>query len=403
MTKLWQTAADLNDLVEAYTVGNDYVFDTMLLPYDIEGTLAHVDMLAKIGVLEQPEYKRVAEALQGINTLYQKGEFQVTREQEDSHTAIEQYITEKLGDTGKKIHTGRSRNDQALVMMRLYMKAVLAKLDGQLQGLVETFDNKAQKTENIPMPGHTHMQKAMPTTVGTWLGAYRDAFADLAPAVQATAVLVDQNPLGSAAGFGVIGLKLDREYTTDKLGFSKTQQNPIYCGLSRGYFELAVLQMCELIMTLSGRFARDMLLFTTQEFDYFSLPPEFTTGSSIMPNKRNYDVFEVMRGNAELSRGYCAQVQAIIGGIGSGYQRDLALTKAPFIRGAELTKDTLDVLLNVIPELKVHKAKLKAAMTDDLYATEKVYKLVGRGVPFRDAYNQVKRQLFREEDQDGQD
>jgi argininosuccinate lyase len=400
MTKLWQTSTNLNMAVEAYTVGDDYVFDTLLLPYDLEGTLAHVAMLAKIGVLQQSEYEQVAAVLQEIKALHQKGKFQVLQEQEDCHTAIEQYVTEKLGDIGKKIHTGRSRNDQAFVMMRLYMKDVLAGLGEQLHAIVEAYDQKAKQAKGIPMPGYTHMQKAMPTNVSTWLGAYQDAFADLIPMVQVTQILVDQNPLGSAAGFGVTGLKLDREYTTARLGFAKTQENPIYCGLSRGYFELVVLQVCELMMALAGRFACDMLLFTTQEFDYFSLPPEYTTGSSIMPNKRNYDVFEIMRGNAKVLAGYHSQVGAIVAGIGSGFQRDLQLTKEPFVKGAELINSTLNILIQSVPELKINKSKLKAAMTDDLYATERVYKLVAQGVPFRDAYKQVKEQLFPKEAKD---
>ncbi len=395
--KLWETTTTLHDTAEAYTVGNDPALDTFLLPYDLKGTDAHAAMLVKIGVLKQAEYTQIKAVLKNIKDLHQKGTFQVTQEQEDCHTAIEQYITAKLGNTGKKIHTGRSRNDQSLVMMRLYMKAVLAMLEKQLQDLSGAFAVQAEQAKDIPMPGYTHMQKAMPTTVGTWLQAYSDAFADLVPTVQAAGKLIDQNPLGSAAGFGVSGLELNPEYTTRKLGFSKTQQNPIYCGLSRGYFELMVLQLCELVMTMSGRFAVDMLLFTTQEFDYFSLPPEFTTGSSIMPNKRNYDIFEVIRGNAKLAAGYTIQIQAIVGGIGSGYQRDLALTKEPFVKGAELAKNTIDLLLHVVPELKIHTTKLTAAMSEDLYATEKVYKLVAQGVPFRDAYKQVKKQLFTKE------
>lgn len=394
MTKLWQTAGGLHAAVEAYTVGNDPALDTLLLPYDLEGTGAHAAMLVKIGVLEEDEYQQVAQALQDIKALHAKGEFRVTQAQEDCHTAIEQYLTGKLGDAGKKIHTGRSRNDQSLVMLRLYMKDVLAALEDQLKELSKAFAAEAEKTKDIPMPGYTHMQKAMPTKVGTWLGAYGDAFADLAPLVRAVARLIDQNPLGSAAGVGVTGLELDREFTAEKLGFDKVQENPVYSGLSRGYFELMVLQVCELAMTVAGRFAADMLLFTTQEFDYFSLPAEFTTGSSIMPNKRNYDIFEVLRGNAKIVAGYSSQVQAVIGGIGSGYQRDLALTKEPLIKGAELTKNTAELLLHAVPELKVNEAKLKASMTDDLYATEKVYGLVAQGVPFRDAYKQVKDELF---------
>ncbi len=402
MAKIWQTTGSTpSEVVEAYTVGEDYIFDTLLLPYDLEGTLAHVGMLVKIGVMEQSEYEQVETVLKEIKALHAKGKFQVLREQEDCHTAIEQYLTEKLGDIGKKIHTGRSRNDQALVMMRLYMKDVLSDVAQQLEALIEAYESKMKQATGIPMPGYTHLQKAMPTTVSDWLGAYRDALHDLLPMVEATKAMIDQNPLGSAAGFGVTGLELDREYTTEKLGFSKTQQNPLYCGISRGYFELIVLQACELTMILAGRFACDMLLFTTQEFDYFSLPPEFTTGSSIMPNKRNYDVFEIMRGNTKVLAGYYAQIGAIIGSIGNGFQRDLQLTKEPFMKGAELTKNTLTMLIHAVPELKINESKLQAAMTDDLYATERVYKLVAGGMPFRDAYLQIKEELFPKEIKDG--
>lgn len=398
--KLWQTSAGLDDLIEAYTVGDDHLTDMRLLPYDIEGTAAHVSMLEKIGVLSAREHKQVAKTLQEILDLHAKGGFSISRGQEDCHTAIEQYVTEKLGDTGKKIHTGRSRNDQALTMMRLYMKSALDGMEAGLRELTKVLKSKADQAKGVPMPGYTHMQKAMPSTVSDWLDAYADGFNDLLPVVRATKTLIDQNPLGSAAGFGVKGLEPDREHTAEELGFKKVQHNPLYCGLSRGYFELAVLQTFSLVMTLCGRFASDMLLFTTQEFGYFSLPPEFTTGSSIMPNKRNYDLFEIMRGDAKLVGGHCAQIQAILGGMTGGYQRDLSLTKEPFVKGTDLTAQSVAVLIRVVPELKIHEEALKASMTDDLYATEKVYGLVSQGVPFRDAYKQVKHELFGPEAED---
>jgi argininosuccinate lyase len=402
MSRLWQTSGGTHAAAEAYTVGDDPELDGILLPYDLQATDAHAAMLVKASVLTAAEYKKVSAALDEIKKSHAAGTFQITREQEDGHTAIEQCLTDKLGDTGKKIHTGRSRNDQSLVMLRLYMKDFLGGLESGLGSLAKVFTARAKQHKNTPMPGYTHLQKAMPTTVGAWLGAYGDAFADLVPITRSVRTLIDQNPLGSAAGFGVKGLKIDREHTAGTLGFAKVQDNPLYAGLSRGYFELALLQVCSLTMTLAGRFASDMLLFTTQEFGYFSLPPAFTTGSSIMPNKRNYDIFEVMRGNAKLVDGYCGQVQAITGSIGGGYQRDLALTKGPFLRGTGITAATVGLLVQAVSELQVHEDALKAAMTDDLYATEKVYDLVAQGVPFRDAYKQVKEELFPKENEDGQ-
>lgn len=403
MSKLWQTTnTNSSDIVEAYTVGDDYIFDTMLVPYDVEGTVAHVMMLAKINVLSEEENNQVIKALDEIKKLHAEDNFKVLPEQEDCHTAIEQYVSEKVGEAGKKIHTGRSRNDQVLTMLRLYMKDVLAGSVEQLEATSQVFEQKSKEAQGIPMPGYTHLQKAMPTTVSDWLSGYGQAFNDLIPLLQELSKLIDQNPLGSAAGFGVIGLELDRDFTTQQLGFSKTQENPIYCGLSRGYFELMVMGQLELIMTLCGRLAQDMLIFTTQEFGYVSLPLEFTTGSSIMPNKRNYDPFEVMRGNAKVIAGYHTQVQAIVAGIGSGFQRDLQLTKEPFVKSCQITSSSLGVLIAAVPKLQIHDEKLKTAMSDDLYATEKVYKLVSQGVPFRDAYKQIKQELFGEKNESNQ-
>lgn len=396
MSKLWQTSGtNSSDMVEAYTVGSDYIYDTMLVPYDVTSTIAHAKMLAKIGILTDEEKSILVQALEDIKKLHGEGKFKVLPEQEDSHTAIEQYLTEKTGEAGKKIHAGRSRNDQVLTMLRLYMKDVLADSINQLKAVNQAFEQKAEEVYGIPMPGYTHLQKAMPSSVSVWLSGYGQAFGELVPLLEAVNKLIDQSPLGSAAGFGVVGLELDNEFTAKELGFAKVQQNPIYCGLSRGYFETIVMGQLELIMTLCGRFAQDMLIFTTSEFDYVSLPAEFTTGSSIMPNKQNYDLFEIMRGNAKLAAGYKNQVQAIVSSIGSGFQRDLQLTKEPFMKTCQLSSSSLDMLVEVVPKLKINEKKLKAAMSNDLYATEKVYKLVNGGMPFRDAYAQVKQEFSR--------
>lgn len=392
--KLWQANdKDTNPLVHSYTVGDDYIFDNQLLPYDVLASLAHAQMLQEMNVLTKNEFKQLADCLNQLLAEWKAGKFKVTQEDEDCHTAIENYLTKKLGATGKKIHAGRSRNDQALVMIRLYARQQIEEITGNCQELVKELQGYAEASQEIAMPGYTHLQPAMPTTVGTWLGSFADGYSDSLKLVQAVGEIVDQNPLGSASGFGINNFPLRQEVTTKLLAFSKSQQNPMYAGLSRGLFESVILNSLSPLMILAGKFANDMLLFTTAEFDFFSLPPSFTTGSSIMPQKRNYDVFEIMRGNADIYQGYQQQIQNLVSHKGSGYQRDLALTKQPFIKGIELLQQTLAVLIAVIPNIKINEERLKAAMTDDLYQTEKVYELVKQGMAFRDAYIQVKKTL----------
>lgn len=389
--KLWQSTATgtLHPLIEAYTIGDDQVLDQMLLGHDITATKAHAHMLEKIGVLTHEEYRQLADALDELLHKWQQGEFQLTAEHEDGHTAIELYLTEKLGPIGKKVHTGRSRNDQALVMMRLYIKTELETVVDKLQAVAQAYAGKIASIGQTEMPGYTHTQKAMPSSVGMWLGSYHDAFSDLRQLVTHSIAAIDQNPLGSAAGFGVT-LPLDRQMTTDELGFATIQENPMYCGLSRGIFELIAVQALNPIMTFAGKFAEDMLLFTSQEFNYFKLPVTMTTGSSIMPHKRNYDVFEIMRATAHAFPNYAFQLQAIATGAGSGYHRDLQLTKKITMDAFTSALDTLEVLALCVSELEANTDRLAEAMTDELYTVAKINELVEKGVPFRDAYQQVK-------------
>lgn len=394
--KLWQSDDEgLHPLVEAYTVGDDYMTDRLLLPYDIAASRAHACMLKEMGILSAKELSLAEKGLSEIGRLFEKGAFVITREQEDGHTAIEQYLTEHYGTVGKKIHTGRSRNDQSLVMLRLYMKEKLARIDMLARALEKTFRAKA-RVERSPMPGYTHLQKAMPTTVAAWLTLFADAIADARISLAAARTITDQNPLGSASGFGIRTFPLKRSITTKLLGFKKTQENPLYCGISRGYFETIALASLGNLMFISGRFASDMLLFTTQEFGFFSLPKRFTSGSSIMPQKRNYDLFEIMRGNVKIFRGYEAQIRQIVEGMSSNYHRDLQLTKKPFVESVLLAERTLELLITLIPELVVNEAALAAALTPDLYATEEVYALVKKGANFRDAYREVKKRLSQD-------
>ncbi len=392
-TKLWQTDGALHPLVESYTVGADYIHDQQLLGYDIQATKAHVAMLAAVKLITAKECKQLVAALDDLHGLWQKGRFTVTHEHEDGHTAIELYLTETLGAVGKKVHTGRSRNDQALVMMRLYMKDNLMQVSQLLNEVSAAYKAAALAAGNTPMPGYTHTQKAMPTTVAMWLDSFACGFDDAQQLIGSTASILDQNPLGSAAGFGV-SLPLNRDMTTQLLGFEKTQQNPMYCGLSRGFFELLAVQSLQATMLLAGKFAQDMLLFTSQEFNFFSLPQQYTTGSSIMPHKRNYDVFEIMRGRAHGFMMHTAQLQTVAGGVGSGYHRDLQLTKQTTLAAFDSTKQTLEVLKLVVPAMTSNTSQLQAAMTDELRSVEQINLLVTQGVPFRDAYRQVKKTLL---------
>lgn len=389
--KLWQTNnKGLHPLVEAFTVDDDYVLDQQLLPYDVKASTAHAEMLFKIGVLSEQELEKAKKGLNEILSQWKDNTFHIRQDQEDGHTAIEQFLTENYGDVGKKIHTGRSRNDQSLVMIRLFMKEKLKAIQNHVTKLITVLDKKAAQWEAIAMPGYTHMQKAMPATAGLWLDSFSAAFKDFEHVLQATLKITDQNPLGSASGFGIANFPLDRAYTTEKLGFARTQENPMYCGLSRGYFENIVLQTLSQVMVTAGKFANDMLLFTTQEFHFFTLPDPFTTGSSIMPQKRNYDLMEIMRGNTKRYNAYQNQIQNIVSSMGSGYQRDLQLTKAPFVKGVNLCELTLKLITEVIGVIEVDKAALKDAMTADLYVTHEVYELVKKGKSFRTAYMEVK-------------
>jgi len=397
MAKLWQgSGGGLHPLVEAYTVGEDYRLDgEVLLPYDLKASGAHATMLQKIGVLTTEELETLKKALKEIEDLWKKGDFKVTPSQEDGHTAIEQYITEKYGDVGKKIHTGRSRNDQSMTMIRLYSLEQLRQVRAMANDLATAAEARVPKLKDVAMPGYTHMQRAMPTTVGTWLDSFAQGWKDATNVLEGAINVLDQNPLGSAAGFGINGLALDREETAKVMGFAKVQSNPMYCGLSRGMFENVALQAMSFPMVLSSRFATDMMMFTQQETLFVALPDNFVTGSSIMPQKKNYDLFEIMRANGKVFGSLQMQIQETIIGLGSGYHRDLQCTKKAFIEACQLVTTTLELLKEAIPALQVREEKLKAAMTEDLYVTDEVYRLVAKGKAFREAYGEAKEAFFK--------
>ncbi len=390
--KIWQknNKRKLNNKIESYTVGIDYILDKELLKYDALASIAHAKMLNSIGILTKAETKKVVEGLNLVIEKSTKGQFPIQKEEEDGHTAIENFLTEKYGEIGKKIHTGRSRNDQILVAVRLYMKAKMNEINVSTSSFIDTLLKKVKKYPKTIMPGYTHMQRAMPSSVRMWLESFAESLKDDLILLESAKKIIDQNPLGSVVAYGEQTLGLNREMTTKLLGFSKTQKNSIYCAMSRGKFELMTLQSLSPIMFDLGRLATDLMLFTTKEYNFCSLPDEFTTGSSAMPQKRNYDVLELVRGNVSAFNGSLVILQNVIDKLPSGYNRDFQLTKEPFMKGLKNVNDTIEIMTLVVENLKIHADIMKQACTPELYATEEAYELVKKeGVPFRDAYKKV--------------
>ena len=390
--KLWDKGYSIDPTVEEFIVGDGYLLDLKLLRYDCTASIAHAKMLAKIGVITQQELAKLVAELERIRKLSEQGRFPIFMDQEDSHTAIENELTKSLGEIGKKIHTGRSRNDQVLTALRLYYKDNLKACIALAKSYIHALNYFSNKYGDVALPGYTHMRKAMPSSVKLWAGAFMDSMQDNIKLLEDALWLADQSPLGTGAGYGS-PIKLDREFTAKELGFSRIQQNSIYAQLSRGKFEATILHALSQVMFDLNKAASDLLLFTMPEFGYYELPGSFTTGSSMMPNKRNPDVLEVMRAKYHTVVACEAEVKALTADLPTGYNADLALTKGPVMRGFEITLQSLKVAALLFKGLKADRVICKKAMTKDIYATEQVYKLVGRGVPFRDAYKKVAKEL----------
>lgn len=391
--KLWQKkGVSLDPEIERYTVGNDYILDLELLPYDIKASKAHARMLSKQGYLSRDELKQLLEGLDEIAALHVQGKFEIKPEDEDCHTAIENHLVKKFGDVGKKIHTARSRNDQSMTGLRLLMKDKLKAVEMRIAELQKELEKFGKKNKGKPMPGYTHMRKAMPSSVDMLFLSYNDMLQDDLDVLRAIEKTIDKNPLGSAAGYGV-PLKIDRKMTTKELGFTKVQENPIHCANSRGKYESMVVYSLNCIMQSLNRIASDLILFTMDEFGFFELPKNVCTGSSIMPQKQNPDVLELVRANAHVVNGELVKINGIVLNLPSGYNRDFQLTKEPLIRSLNIAIDSLAVMVIVISGLKTQDTRLKAAMSKELFATEKAYKLVEKGMPFREAYKKVAEEL----------
>ncbi|MFH1607397.1 MAG: argininosuccinate lyase [Nanoarchaeota archaeon] len=385
MKKLWDQGYDVNKEVEKFTVGNDYIIDQKLVKYDLFASIAHAKMLHEIGVLSK---KELNVAVKGLKKLLVDG-VKITVEDEDCHTAIEK----ALGSIGKKIHTARSRNDQVLTAMRLYEKEELKQIVELISSLEKSLSEKIKLFGKIEIPGYTHMQKAMSTTIKDWLGCFSSACKDDKIIVADALKLIDKSPLGSAAGFGVPMFKVDKKMTAKEMGFSKIIDNPIYCQMSRGKFEAAIIHALSQVMFTLNKLSSDLMLFNMSEFGFVSLPKEFCTGSSIMPQKKNPDVLELVRAKYSVVLGEQFKVQNLIANLLSGYNRDLQLVKEPLFNSVDTTKDCLEIMTLVISNLKVNKDACKKAMTKELFATEGAYKLVKKGVPFREAYKLVSKKF----------
>ena len=388
MAKLWDKGYSIDPEIERFTVGEDHLLDRDLVRADVLGSVAHAAMLAKIGVLTVRERDRLLGGLRQVLADFEAGKFAIAPSQEDVHTAVEECLTKKLGDLGKKLHTGRSRNDQVLLDLRLYGKERLHAISERVIAMARALAAFAKAHELVPMPGRTHMQIAMPSSLGLWAGAWAEAMLDDLELVKAAHTLTDQSPLGSGAAYGS-ALSLDRPMVARLMGFAKVQNNVLYCANSRGKAELATLSACTQIMIDLSRVATDLLVGSMPEFGYFRIPKELCTGSSMMPQKRNPCGLELVRAKAAAVLGHEQAVAGVLRALPSGYNRDFQETKGPFIRGVDATAASLSVMRISVERLEVVEANLRKGFLPEIYATDRALELVLEGKPFRDAYRYV--------------
>ncbi|MFH0927275.1 MAG: argininosuccinate lyase [Candidatus Micrarchaeota archaeon] len=387
--KLWDKGGSTESEIEKYTVGNDYLLDLQLVKYDCLASIAHAKMLAKIGAISAQEAAQLIGGLNEIIRLAEDGKFEILQEDEDCHTAIEKYLTKKFGEAGKKIHTARSRNDQILTALRLYEKEKLGEIRSLMQAHILAIEAAKKKWANMPLPGYTHMQRAMPSSVALWLGCYEDSMKDNFILINATLELLNQSPLGTGAGYGIPVFKIDREMETKEMGFARVQKNPIYAQHSRPKFEGELISALSAIMYDLNRLASDLILFNTAEFGFATLPNSYTTGSSIMPQKKNPDVLELMRAKYHVVLAEELKVKSISSNLMHGYNRDAQLTKEPLMNSFDIAISSLKIASMLFENLQFNEQNIKKAMTGELYATEEAYKLAKEGMPFRDAYKKV--------------
>ncbi len=390
--KLWDKGFSTDKKIDHFTVGNDRELDLHLAKYDVIASKAHAKMLGKIGLLTEKETKALVSELDNIATKIENGTFVIENNFEDMHSKIEFQLTLALGDTGKKIHTARSRNDQVLVAMHLYLKDELTEIKSMTKTLFDLLLNLADKYKRVLLPGYTHLQIAMPSSFGLWFSAYAESLIDDLYFVNAAFKVADQNPLGSAAGYGS-SFPIDRSFTTKEMGFETMKYNVVAAQMGRGKVEKATaFGMANIAATLS-KMAMDICLYMSQNFDFISFPDELTTGSSIMPHKKNPDVFELVRGKCNKLQSIPNQLTMVINNLPSGYHRDLQLVKEIIVPAIQDMKACLEIMTFSLREIQVNDGILEDPKYDYLFSVDTLNELVQNGMPFRDAYKQMGKEI----------
>jgi len=392
MTRLWDKGASLDARVLDYTAGEDHALDERLVPYDVRASIAHAEMLNARQLLTASDLAALREALGALAAEHARGEWHIELADEDGQTALERHLTARCGAAGARIHLGRSRNDQVLAALRLYLRDAVALLRAGALEVAVALETLAAREPHTALPGYTHMQQAMPSSVPLWAQGFAAEIRDDAAGLEAVLRRIDRSPLGSAAGYGTPGLPLDREDTRVRLGFASVQEPVTAVQLSRGKAEAQLLFEITLLLQDLGRFAADVLLYATWEFGFIVLPEAFTTGSSIMPQKKNPDVFELIRGRSATAQACLLEALAVCAKLPSGYQRDLQLLKFPLFRGIDLALATLDILPSAITALEFRSAAIR--LDPGIHAAEEANRLVvAEGIPFREAYRRVAAKL----------
>ena len=386
--KLWEKNFEVNKEIERFTVGRDREMDLYLAKYDVLGSMAHITMLQSIGLLEAEELEPLLAELRAIYAQCERGEFEIEPDVEDVHSQVEMLLTRKLGDMGKKIHSGRSRNDQVLVDLKLFTRHELKEIAEEVKTLFDELIGKSNRYKDVLMPGYTHLQVAMPSSFGLWFGAYAESLADDMLMLQAAYRITNRNPLGSAAGYGS-SFPLNRTMTTRLLGFDSMNYNVVYAQMGRGKMERNVAFALASVAGTLAKMAFDACMFNSQNFSFVKLPKECTTGSSIMPHKKNPDVFELIRAKCNKIQGLPQQIMLIMNNLPVGYFRDLQIIKETFLPAFDELKDCLRMAAYIINKMEVNEHILDNPMYDPMFSVEEVNRLAAAGMPFRDAYKKV--------------
>ncbi len=393
MKKIWQKDnTKTNDLVNKFTVGKDLDFDDRLAKYDVLGSIAHAKMLAEVGLIRLDEEQAIVSVLEEVLSEIEKGNFEIDKTAEDIHSQIETILIEKLGETGKKIHTARSRNDQVLTDIKLYLLDEIREITERTDSFFQILKDKANQHKNVLLPGYTHFQVAMPSSFGLWFGAYAESLVDDLELLFATKNIINKNPLGSAAGYGS-SFPIDRESTTYKLDFRTLNYNVVYAQMTRGKSEKLLANSLSVLAGTLSKFSYDVCLYLSQNFDFISFPKEFTTGSSIMPHKKNPDIFELVRARCNRIQALPNELILLTNNLPSGYHRDLQLTKEILFSAIDSLKECLEILIYTLPNIEVKDNILDDEKYKYIFSVEKINEEVKNGKSFRDAYIQIGQEI----------